>query len=352
MKHLPLETIQFLFKQIYSMLKAHIPINKALKLIVSTTSNRTINETLIKVVNELESGLSLSQSFNNHPHIFSKQVVAMIEVGEQSGEMKEIVKNIVKFYEFEISVKKRLKQVSRYPIFVLGVIIIAIIIVNIFIIPKFLVFFSQFGAQLPLPTRMLIASSVAFTQYWFLILAIFIISITFVMYCFKEDKYKYFIDKWLLLVPIVGSIIERTLLAKMTRTLSLALKSGLPINQALAIIEQGIGNLFLSDKLLNLRLYIEHGETFSQASRNCGLFSSLNLQMIVIGEEIAELDMMLFDISKWFEDELEFDVKRLSDIMEPVLISIVALFVLFLALGVFLPMWDLSSVTLNQMKSP
>jgi MSHA biogenesis protein MshG len=344
-----LKDMHIFTRQLHAMLKAYVPASQAMRLIADSTTNIALKATLYEIVLSLESGYSLAKSFQKHPAIFPSLLISMTEIGEQTGNMVDAFEHIVQYYEFEIQTRNRIKQTSRYPFLLLIVIVIAVGIINVLIVPQFRTFFSQFGADLPWATQILIALSDFVIHDWYLLIVVMVMCIAGFRFWRQQTVGRQQGDRLVLKVPFLGSIIERSHLARMCRSLALALHSGIPLNEGLTLVERATNNIFLAEKFKSVRYFLERGETFSQSMANSHLFSSLVLQMIIVGEETADLSGMLFQVADFYEEVLDYDVKKLGDTLEPILVGIVAIFVLILALGVFLPMWDISNVAFDKM---
>lgn len=351
MKKPALKDMHLFARQMQAMLKAHVPLNKAIELIADSTANETLKKALYDVVQHIESGYPLAKAFHRHPAIFSGALVSMTDIGEQTGKMAQAFSHIMDYYDFEIQTRKRLKQVSRYPGLLLVVIFVAILIINILIVPRFKTFFTQFGADLPWATQILMGTSDLIVNQWPWLIAGLFLAVALFQYWLKQETGRMKWDRFILRIPFIGSIIERTYLARFCRSLGLALQAGVPLNEALSLVARAMQNAYFSSKIQLVRQILERGESFSQAMTHSALFSSLVLQMVIVGEETADLPEMLYQCAAFYEDELEYDVKRLGDTLEPILVGMVAFFVLILALGVFLPMWDMSNVALTKISS-
>lgn len=351
MKKPELKDMHLFARQMHAMLKAHVPLNKAIQLIADSTANQLLKTALYDVVHHIESGYPLAKAFNKYPMIFSSILVSMTDIGEQTGKMSEAFSHIMHYYDFEIQTRKRLKQVSRYPGLLLIAIGVAITIINILIVPRFKTFFTQFGADLPWATQILMGSSDLIVDKWPWLIIALIAAVSLFQYWVKQEAGRLKWDRFILKIPFIGSIIERSHLARFCRSLGLALQAGVPLNEALTLVARAMQNAHFSEKIQLVRQILERGETFSQAMAHSTLFSSLVLQMVIVGEETADLPEMLYQSAAFYEDELEYDVKRLGDTLEPILVGVIAFFVLILALGVFLPMWDMSNVALTKISS-
>lgn len=335
-------------RQMYSLTKSGVPLLRAVRVLADNVKSEGLKVALEDVLVRLDSGQSFSTAVGKHPTIFPGLVQSLISVGESTGDLDEIFKQVSVYLDREDDTKKRIKSAMRYPIIVMLTIVVAIGIINILVVPAFAQFFQRFGSTLPLPTRILIASSNFMINYWYLILlGILLIIFAWVSYL-KTNTGRLKWDRVKLKIPLVGSIIERSLLARFARSFALTSRTGVPLLEAIAVIAKTTDNVFVAERILSMRQGIEHGESLTSAARNCGMFSSLVMQMMTIGEETGEVDRLLDEVADFYERELEYDLKKLSEAIEPILIVIVAGMVLVLALGVFLPMWDLSKVALGK----
>ena len=336
-------------RQMHTLTRSGVPLIKSLNVISSATRNEALKKSLIAVNEAVQGGATLSSAFQKYPLLFPSIVVSLVQVGETTGALEDAFLQISFYLETEDATKKRIKTAIRYPSFVLIVISLAIMVINVFVIPSFKGFFSKFGADLPLPTRILIATSDFTIQYWYLLLIGLIGFITLFSMYIKTPAGRLAWDRRVLKLPIIGIILEKALLARFSRAFAMTMKSGVPVLQALGVIANAVGNRFVSSRILLMRTGLERGESLLAAAQNSHIFTPLVLQMLSIGEETGDVDGMITQVAVYYEEEVDYELKRLSDVIEPVLIVIIAGVVLVLALGVFLPMWDLSRVALQKM---
>lgn len=331
-------------RQMYSLTKAGIPILRAIHGLSGSTSSKKLSKALEQVVQQLGSGRALSTAFSEHPKIFNQLFVAIIHVGENTGRLEDAFLQLSIYLEKEQETRKRIKAAVRYPSFVLIALAAALVILNIFVIPKFAQIFEKFNAELPLATRILINTSNLFVNYWAYMLLIAIFSTIGSLYYLHTAKGKLWWDKVKLKMPIMGSIIERSVLARFSQTFAMMLSSGIPLNQSLSLVANAVDNAFMATRILNMRHGIEKGESLLQTANNSRLFSPLVMQMIAVGEETGQVDDLLREAADFYEREVDYDLKNLTAKIEPILIVFVALMVLVLALGIFTPMWDMMKV--------
>lgn len=346
-----LEDLMVFSRQMYNMTKAGVSLIRSLTLISQATRCLGLKNALHDIILSLESGVSLSRSMSLHPSVFSSLLVSMVEVGENTGHLDDAFLQINRYLQSESTTIKRIKGATRYPILVICAILVAIIIINVFVIPSFKGFFTSFGADLPLPTLILIACSDFMIAHWPLLLIGTLTGIIGLNLYVKTPKGQVVWGKWKLKIPLVGSIVERAMLARFSRSFSMTLKAGVPMLQALTVVAKSVNNPFIEQKIVSMRSGLERGDALCATAIRTQMFTPLVMQMLLIGEETGDIDGMLEQVSDFYEQEVDYDLARLSDAIEPILISFIAGVVLILALGVFLPMWDISSVAFNQIKS-
>ncbi len=339
----PVELIMFC-RQMFTISKSGIPLVKGLRGLAASLRNYTFQRALEDIVERLETGVELSTAMRFHPKIFNNLFVSMVSVGENSGRLDLIFKQLSEYMERDLTTSKSIKTALRYPTFVLVAISIAMAIINIKVIPAFAGMFASFGAELPLPTRILMGISEFFVAYWVYMLIAIIGSIAWFMHYTKSPDGSRWWGKKKLGLIVVGDIIERASLARYARSFGLMLNAGLPISNALELCARAIDNNYLGDKIRGIRAGIERGEGLYQTHLVSGMFTPLVLQMISVGEESGQVDTLLAEVAEFYEREVEYDTKLLGDRIEPIMIVIMAGFVTVLALGIFLPMWDMYSI--------
>lgn len=339
-----LEQLLIFARQLYSLLKAGVPILRAIAGLAQHVHSKHLSRALDNVGNELEGGRTLSTALSRHPRIFSPLFVALVHVGENTGRLELAFLQLSKYLENEIETRKRIKAALRYPSFVLIAISVALVILNIWVIPTFADMFAKFRAELPLPTRILIGMSDAFVHYgWLMGLGVIAAIVAVVMYLRTHDgRWRW--DRRKLKLPLVGDIIERSTLARFSRSFALMLESGVPLTQALSLAADAVDNLYLGEIIVNMRKGVERGDSLLRTANASGIFTPLVLQMIAVGEETGRIDELLLEVADYYEREVDYDLKTLTARIEPILIVIVAVMVLVLALGIFLPMWDMMRV--------
>ncbi|GGY67899.1 MSHA biogenesis protein MshG [Cellvibrio zantedeschiae] len=331
-------------RQMYTISKSGIPLVKGLRGLAASLRNYTFQRALEDIIERLETGVELSTAMRFHPKIFNNLFVSMMSVGESSGRLDLVFKQLGEYMERDLNTTKSIKTALRYPTFVLIAITIAMGVINIKVIPAFAGLFANFGAKLPLPTRILMGISEFFVAYWVYMVVIVVGGIAWFLHYTKTPEGSRWWGQKKLRLIVVGDIIERATLARYARSFGLMLNAGLPISNALELCARAIDNNYLGDKIRGIRAGIERGEGLYQTHLVSGMFTPLVLQMISVGEESGQVDTLLGEVAEFYEREVEYDTKLLGDRIEPLMIVVMAGFVIILALGIFLPMWDMYSI--------
>lgn len=339
----PNELIVFAL-QMASLSKAGISVVKAVSTLAESSKNEYFSEVLADVGSHLESGMDIASSMGRHPRVFNDLFVALIHVGENTGRLDSAFRQIASYLELERETRQRIQAATRYPMFVLGAISIAIVILNIFVIPAFATVFAKYGADLPWQTQAILAVSNFFVTFWPLLL---LASAGLVWAWLSYLKTPAGRLRWhglKIRLPILGSIFERIYLSRFCHTFAMVSRAGVPLNQGLKIVARAIGSDYFAVRIDEMRSGIERGESVTATANQVKLFSPVVLQMMAVGEETGTMDELLDQAASFYEEEVSYALKGMTDALEPILIIGIAGLVLIMALGVFLPLWDLNSV--------
>ncbi len=335
-------------RQIHTLLKAGVPIMRALTGLQESNVNRSMKKVLAQVRESLDSGRELSMSLARHPTVFTSFYLAMVRVGEMTGRLEEVFLRLFDHMEFERFMREQVKSALRYPSFVVIAMGLAMVVVNLFVIPQFAKVFAGFGAELPLMTRILIGFSNFMVAWWHLLL-LALLGIAFGFRAWLGTTAgRYDWDKFKMEIPIAGKIVRKATLARFARSFALASRSGVPVIQAMTTVAHTVDNAYIADKVERMRDTIERGESVLRAAIGAGVFTPVVLQMIAVGEESGALDDMMDEIASMYQSEVEYELKTLSQQIEPILIMMLGVMVLILALGIFLPIWDLGKVAMKK----
>jgi len=342
-----LSELVLLSRQLYTLTKAGVPLGQALAGLSRSTRNATLRSVLENVKAAVESGRELSAALAQHPVVFPSIYVNTVKIGENTGRLEDVFLRLSEYLERERDTRSRIKAALRYPSFVLIAIGIAITIINVMVIPQFARIFERAKVELPLPTRIIVATSDFFVAWW-PALAVLVVGGLLVFRVWRatpEGTYRW--DGMKLRFPIVGSIIYRATLGRFARGFAMALAAGVPLAQALSVMSQAVDNEFVGERIRNIRTGIERGDSLTRTATATGMFTPLVLQMLAVGEDAGAIDTLLVEVAEYYEREVDYDIKNLSQALEPILIAVLAVFVLIFALGVFLPLWDMARVKLG-----
>ncbi len=343
----PVELMLF-SRQMHTLLRSGVPIMRALAGLQESSQNPVFSDMLQDLRESLDNGRELSTAMRRHPKTFSPFYVSMVQVGEMTGTLDETFMRLFTHLEFDKEMNDRVKGAMRYPMFVVTAMVIAIVIVNIFVIPQFAKVFAGFHTELPLMTRLLMGFSSFMVHSWPILLAMLIAAVLgFRLYISTRDG-RYNWDRYKLRIPIAGKIIFKVMLARFARSMALAFKSGIPIVQGMNVVSTVVDNEFMRARIEQMRDGVERGESILRTAVGAGVFDATVLQMIAVGEETGDLDGLMFEVAGMYEREVEYEVKTLAQQIEPVLIVALGIMVLILALGVFLPMWDLGQAAMHR----
>lgn len=330
-------------RQMLSLTKAGLPLDRAINGLAASISNPVFRRILQDVVASLESGSTLATAMGQHPKVFSNLTLSIIHVGENTGRLDDAFREINKYLALEKQTRKQVKSATRYPIFVLVALAVALAVITVFVIPIFSSVFERLGADLPWQTIALIKTSDFVIAYWPILIGSVVVAFLGFRSWVGTAPGRYSWDKRKLAIPLAGSVLERVALGRFARTFSMVMRAGLPIVQGLSVVAGAVGNDYIKRNIFRMRESVERGESLYRTAVNSEMFSPIVLQMIAVGEETGTIDELLEEAANFYDAEVEYDLKQLSDAIEPILIVMIAGLVLILALGVFLPIWDLNT---------
>jgi MSHA biogenesis protein MshG len=339
--------VQLFSRQLYTLMRAGVPILRALSGLIGSTTNIAFARVIAALKESLEAGRDLSTAMRQHPEAFSTFYVAMVRVGEATGRLDEIFLRMFEHLEFERETRARIKEALRYPSFVLIAMVVAIAVINVFVIPAFAKVYAGFNAELPLMTTVLIETSRITLAYGWLMLAGIVLAVAAFRIWSGSEEGRLVWDRLKLRLPLTGSIMLRSTLARFARTLAMSLKSGIPAAQAFSVVAEVTDNAWIASRVEQMRNGIERGESILRTAQTANVFNPVVLQMIAVGEETGSVDELMQEVAEMYEREVDYEIKTLSARIEPIIIAVMGGVVLVLALGVFLPMWDLASVAVK-----
>ena len=334
-----------ILSQLYVMLDAGISIDIALSEVLEGIKDKKLKRVLEDIYTRINSGYSLVEAFKPHEDYLGVITIAMIRLGEESGDVAQAIKDLSDILTEIEDNRKRFKKATRYPMFIIIAMMIAFVVVILFVIPPFKAIFAQLHSQLPLPTRFLLWIESAIRKYSILIISLSIVifgSLSYLYY--KNKKFHLLVDKYMLKIYILGKVIKLAMIGRFIYVLKSLVKSGLPIVNSVEISLNIVENSYLKSKLHLIKDEIVKGGGITQGFKSAGLFESMIIQMIKAGEESGSLIKMLDKISNYYMNEYRYIVDNIAVLIEPLLIAAIAGFVFTLALGIFLPMWNLTQV--------
>ncbi len=335
-------------RQFHTLFKAGVPIMQALRGLRDSTHNPAFARVINDLVETLDSGLELSAALKRHPKVFPSLYVSMVQIGEATGSMQEVLLQLAKYLELEKDTRDRIKSAMRYPIFVVVAITIAMFVINVFVIPAFAKVFTSMHAELPWATKILIATSQFTVAYWPLMLAALIVGIFAIRIYVRTPEGRYRWHRSKLKIPVIGGIFYRATLGRFARSMAVTMKAGVPLVQGMTVVSRAVDNEYIAERILQMRDGVERGETIARTAAATGMFPPLVLQMISVGEESGAVDELMAEVAEYYEREVDYDLKNLSAAIQPLLIIGIGFLVFILALGVFLPLWELPRAVLHR----
>ena len=335
-------------RELAVLIKAGISLKDALEDIGGNTKDKLIKDIFLNAAEAIDSGKTLSDVFKEYENYVGGISLAMIRLGEHTGDLVNALNYLADIYDNMYQNRRKMVKALRYPIITLIAIVIAFVILILLVVPKFKAVFEQFHAKLPLPTRILLGIEDVMTHYGMLTLSIFFVIVFTIIFLYKTSiKFKYKTDKILLKVPLISSIIEYGSLNRFLLTLSSLLKSGIPLLDGLKISEGIIENEVIKSKIKVIINGINQGRSLTEMFQETGLVNFIAIRMVSAGEESGELDNMLEKASKYYEDRFQDLIENMQSSIEPIMLTVIGSLVLLIALGIFLPMWDLANAAKN-----
>lgn len=334
-------------RQMGNLVRAGMPLMESIEGIQKSTGNKALARVLQTVRADLDKGSQLGAALGKHPAVFDDYYVNMVHVGEESGRLDESFQSLFSQIEFDRNMGKKIKSALRYPSFVMLAIGIAMVVLMVFVIPVFAKTYETMHVELPLLTRVLISASDFASRYGWLVVIACGVAYYLLHFYIALPQGVYAWDKFKLRLPIVGKILMKATVARFCRSFAIAGKSGVPIVQAFLLVSRVVDNAYYEDRILQMRRGVERGETLSRVARTAGIFTPIELQMIAVGESTGDVNSMFEQIALMYQEDVEYEVGRLSETIEPLLLAFMGLLVGVLLLGIFMPLWDMGQATLH-----
>ncbi len=331
-------------RQLVTLLRAGVPLLSCLDALVEQADSEGLKEIIEKIYVDIESGLSLSDAIKRHPKEFSELYINSIRAGEMGGALDKVLERLVELMEHEQETNARIKSAMRYPIIVVVTLVLAFVALMMLVVPNFIDLFTKMKIELPLPTRLLIGFHYVLSNYWYLVIAGLSAGAFGFFKYIKTEKGAFRWDQFMITVPIFGDLNLKTAMSRFTRMFETLNSSGLPILQTLEITSKTVGNIVIGKEIEKAAAGVLQGAGLAGPLAEGKIFPPMVIRMIAIGEQSGSLDTMLLNVSKHYDTEVEYAVKNLTGMIEPVLTVGVGVIVLFLALAIFLPMWSLTTL--------
>lgn len=326
-------------RQFATLIRAGITIVDATNILAHQTDSKGLKKALLLVESELRDGRSFSEAVKSHPKIFPTIFVHMIEAGEMTGNLDETLDRLATYFEKQYNIRKKVQSTMAYPIVLTFVIIVVVIFLMLAIIPNFLSMFEQMGSELPFVTQLVVNMSNFVQQSWWVLLSILLVVIGIFIYLYRQNKaFNYSVHVMLLRMPIFGQLLQKSAIARMSRTLASLFSSSVPILQALGIVAKVVNNPVIGKVVLEARENLESGQSLSEPLKKSWVFPPLVSHMTAIGEETGSLDYMLEKIADFYEEDVDRTVDTLRTLIEPLMIILLAGVVGFIVLSIMVPM--------------
>jgi type IV pilus assembly protein PilC len=326
------------------MLTAGVPLVQSFEIVGRGHENPSMQDLLMTVKADLESGSPLAESLGKHPIYFDELFCNLVHSGEQAGVLESLLHKIADYKEKTESIKAKIKKALTYPIAVLVIAVVVSSVLLIFVVPQFEELFKGFGAELPAFTQLVVGMSRFMQQYWWLLIGV-IVGVGFVFGRLKRDSkaFNHGMDRLVLKVPVVGEVIRKAAIARFARTLSTMSAAGVPLVEALQSVSGATGNIVFGSAILAMRDEIATGTQLQVCMKQSGLFPNMVVQMVAIGEESGSLDGMLSKVADFYEEEVDNMVDSLSSLLEPMIMAILGVIVGGLIIAMYLPIFKLGS---------
>lgn len=331
-------------RQCAALQGAGLSLIESLDAILDQADNDTFVKVLKNIRQDIASGETFSTALAKNPEYFPPIYTSMIKVGEKTGLLGDILDRLTDFISYEESVKNKIKKATRYPLMVLVSLVFASIVLVVYVLPNFMGMFAMYNGTLPLPTRILLAVNYFIMKFWPLLIGLLAGAGWYLKAKLKTEAGRTYWDGLLLRFPVIGPLIKQLIVSRFARVLALLNQSGISILEAIQIVSQTTDNRVIMKSLAEVRAKVRSGKSIAESMNESGLFQSTIINMVAVGEKSGQLSEMLLKVADVYDEEVDITLDNLSSLIEPILIGFMALLVLFMALAVFLPMWNMLSL--------
>jgi len=336
--------ISIFFRQLSTMINAGLPLVQCFELLEKGTNHKGLLKLFADIRGRLESGSPFGETLREFPKDFDRLTCSLVEAGEKGGILDTILLRICEYKEKALSLKAKIKSAMVYPSSILVIAFIVTSILMIFVVPVFAEMFAGFGAELPAPTKIVMAISDAFVEYWYLVFGTPIAMVYAIKAIYKTPKGNYQLDKLLLNLPAIGDVLRKGAVARFTRTFSTLSAAGVPILEAMDTVAETSGNVVIEEAVVNAKESISQGQSLSQPLEESGVFPIMVTQMIGIGEETGAMEEMLSKIADFYEEEVDTAVDNMTALMEPAIMALLGVIIGGLVIAMYLPIFMMASV--------
>lgn len=331
-------------RQFATMINSGLSLTRCLGILTDQTESPALGRTIKMVLQDVEGGSSLSEALEKRPKVFSELYVSMVKAGEAGGILDDVLLKISDSLERSEELKRKIKSAMAYPILMFSMSLVLVFVMITFIVPVFANMFKTLGGELPLPTRILVNLSNAIRSYWFIFIPLIILVIYGIRRALRMDSVRYQFDRFKLRLPVFGKVSKEMSLSRFSRTLGVLTAAGVPILEALEVVEKAAGNLIMGEEVSRVRVRVKEGETVAKPLEQGKVFPPMVVQMIGVGEESGALDAMLLRIADFYDKEVTAKVESLTSLIEPLMLVVVGLVIGGILISLYLPMFKLASL--------
>lgn len=332
-------------RQLATMMSAGVPLVQAFEIVGRGHENKSMQELILAIKGDVEAGGSLHEAFARHPRQFDELYVNLVTAGEHAGILEQILHKLATYMEKTEALKSKIKSALFYPTAVIVVAFVVTCILMIFVIPQFQELFSSFGADLPPLTQMVIAMSNWMVGNWFWLLIVVVGTVVGIFQLHKRSKrFAHAVDRLMLKIPVIGDILDKSAIARFSRTLSTMFSAGTPLVEAMSSVAGACGNIVYYDAVMKMRDEVATGTQLNVCMRDAGLFPNMVVQMVSIGEESGSVDAMLLKVADWYEQEVDDAVDALTSLLEPLIMAFLGVVIGGLVIAMYLPIFKMGQV--------
>jgi len=336
--------LNLITRQFAVLHKAGVSLILSLNSMSEQSANQKFKEVAVGVINNIKNGKSLSSALEDYPKTFGPLYTNMLKAGEESGTLVEVFEKLADLGEYEEKVNSRIKIATRYPLIVVCAMMGAFLILNVLVVPRFASIYSSAGTELPLPTLILIGINTALTRYWW-VMVIILGGLGFgINKYINSKKGRYQWDSVKLKIPVFGPLMVKIIMGRFAKITGSLIHTGVPILKILDFAVDGVGNVVIAEAIEKIKIEVQEGKRMSGGMKATGLFPPIVIQMVSVGEDTGKLEELLLHVSDYYDGEVNFMVENITSLIEPMLLLFLGCGVLLMALGIFLPMWNMMSL--------